>query len=551
MIGPILAGLVGTLLPSFGYFPALGATMLSLDPWAALFAWPGIGRGIGLAVWVGIASTLISVLVVVLFLAASDGSRWLQAARRLVSPLLSIPHATMAIGLAFLISPSGWMMRLFSPWATGFERPPDWLIVHDPWAISLIAGLVIKEVPFLFLMALAGLGQMDGGRTTRVSASLGYAPFVGWMKAVLPVLYPSLRLPILAVIAYAGSVVDMAMILGPTTPPTLAVTLTQWFADPDLDRRLVASAGALLQLVLIAGMMGTWLMGEAVVSMAGRSWIRAGSRRGGSRLGQVLGYGAMSTVSLAGVAAITIIVLWAVTKVWRYPAPLPTRLDPGRMLDAVGTLLPIVVNSVVIPLVGALTALVLTIGCLEAEARRGGLGERRRRRRATLLLYVPMLLPQVAFLFGIQVLLIGLGLDGGMTSVIWMHVVFSLPFIFLSMAEPFRRLDPRYERAALSLGCTPDRVLLRVKLPMLLRPILVALAVGFAVGVGLYLPTLIAGAGRVETLTTLAVGLSAGGDRRMLAVVGLLQMALPLVAFVLAVAVPSWVFRHRRGLRLS
>ena len=206
--------------------------------------------------------------------------------------------------------------------------------------------------------------------------------------------------------------------------------------------------------------------------------------------------------------------------------------------------------SALIPLAGALAALILTIGCLEAEARRGGLGERRRR-RATLLLYVPMLLPQIAFLFGIQVLLVGLGLDGGVFSVIWMHVVFSLPFVFLSLAEPYRRLDPRYERTALALGCPPDQVLLRVKLPMLLRPGLVALAVGFAVGVGQYLPTLIAGAGRVETLTNLAVGMSAGGDRRVLAVVGLLQMALPLIGFALAMAIPAWAFRHRRGLRLA
>ena len=34
-------------------------------------------------------------------------------------------------------------------------------------------------------------------------------------------------------LAYGLSVVDMAMILGPNTPPTLAVLIWRWLADPD------------------------------------------------------------------------------------------------------------------------------------------------------------------------------------------------------------------------------------------------------------------------------------------------------------------------------
>ena len=51
--------------------------------------------------------------------------------------------------------PAGFLLRLVSPWLTGFARPPDWLIVHDPLGLTMIAGLVVKEVPFLFLVMLA------------------------------------------------------------------------------------------------------------------------------------------------------------------------------------------------------------------------------------------------------------------------------------------------------------------------------------------------------------------------------------------------------------
>jgi putative thiamine transport system permease protein len=99
------------------------------------------------------------------------------------------------------------------------------------------------------------------------------------------------------------------------------------------------------------------------------------------------------------------------------------------------------------------------------------------------------------------------------------------------------------------LGYTPWRACLAVKWPILLRPILTTLAIGFAVSVAQYLPTLFAGSGRFVTVTTEAVALSAGGNRRVLAVQALLQIALPMAAFGLAAVASHWLGRHRKGLR--
>ena len=86
---------------------------------------------------------------------------------------------------------------------------------------------------------------------------------------------------------------------------------------------------------------------------------------------------------------------------------------------------------------------------------------------------------------------------------------------------------------------------------MLLRPALVALAVGFAISVGLYLPTVFAGGGRFATLTTEAVSLAAGADRRVIGVYALLQLLLPFIGFSLALAVPAWLYRDRRALQAT
>ena len=41
---PLACGLLGTVLPAFGYLPALGGDHLTSAPFAALFAQPGLWR---------------------------------------------------------------------------------------------------------------------------------------------------------------------------------------------------------------------------------------------------------------------------------------------------------------------------------------------------------------------------------------------------------------------------------------------------------------------------------------------------------------------------
>ena len=85
---------------------------------------------------------------------------------------------------------------------------------------------------------------------------------------------------------------------------------------------------------------------------------------------------------------------------------------------------------------------------------------------------------------------------------------------------------------------------------MLSRAILVAAAVGFAVSVGQYLPTVLIGAGRLETITTEAVALASGGNRRVIGVYAFLQMLLPAAGFAVATLVPALLFRSRRAMRV-
>jgi putative thiamine transport system permease protein len=532
---PVAAGLLGTALPAFGWLPALGGTHFSLEPWHRLLLAPELPSALRLTLTSGVTASIGSVAVVVIFCAAAHGTRLFRLIERLMAPLLAIPHAAVALGLAFLLAPSGWLVRLLSPWATGWTTPPDLATVQDPLGLALAIGLLVKEVPYLLLMTLAAMGQIEVKESLAVARSLGYGPMTGWLKAVLPRVYPQIRLPIYAVLAYSLSVVDMAMILAPATPPPLAVLLMRWFGEADLAMRFSAAAGAVLQLAIVIAAIAAWRAAEATLCTLGRAWIATGHRGGkAAALRSIIG---ATVVALVGLAATSFLAnaLWSLAGRWRYPAVLPTEWSAVRWLHEAGDLGSLIWTTAALGAAVAFCALALALGCLENE-RRHGLHVSN---RGLWLIYAPLLVPQVSFLFGLQVMLVSMGLDGSWSGLAWSHLLFVLPYVFLSLADPFRSLDERYARSALCLGASPARVFWRIKLPMLRRPVLVALAVGFAVSAGQYLPTLFAGAGRFSTLTTEAVGLAAGADRRVIGLYALVQALVPLLPFGLAVLLPA------------
>ena len=102
---------------------------------------------------------------------------------------------------------------------------------------------------------------------------------------------------------------------------------------------------------------------------------------------------------------------------------------------------------------------------------------------------------------------------------------------------------------AQTLGWSQGRIFWLVKCPQLVRPALIAFAVGFSVSIAQYMPTLWLGAGRYSTLTTEAVALSSGGSSEILATQALWQLLLPLLVFALAAFLAAWIGRFRQGLR--
>mgnify|MGYP001056459745 CR=1 FL=1 len=545
---PILVGLLGTWLPAFGYLPVVGAQEFSLTPFIQLFAHPSTWPSLKVTLVSGLVASGLAFFISQWLALSLYGSKTWQILIRSLSPLLAIPHAAFAIGFAFLISPSGWMIRLISPEVSGFESPPDWSTVKDPWGISLTLALCLKEIPFMLLMTLSALNRIDVDRTMILGKSLGYRQGTVWIKMIFPQIYGSLKLPLFAVLAYSLSVVDIAMIVGPSAPPTFALLVNRWFNDPDTLYRLVGAAGAttLFLLVAVSFLLVNGL--EWLCKKAASDWIVNGNRASISHYFSGIAKGFNWVIISVTVFSLVTLVVWSFARAWRFPDSLPSKWSLKFWQKGWAQLTDPFWITVITGLVAICVAIVLVVGCLEYENRLKQKGIQANTHQILWLIYLPLLIPQIAFMFGVQVSLISLHAEGTWVALVWSHLMFVVPYVFLTLANIYRNYDQRFVLVAVGLNKSLWRSFLKVKLPMLLKPIAFAMATGFAVSVAQYLPTLYVGAGRFATITTETVNLASGSDRRIVAVFALWQFIVPLVMYALAILLPNWIFRHRKAM---
>ena len=502
--------------------------------WRSLAQDPTLIPALLLTLWTGLASTLLAWWGAAALLARGFVRFRLARLLRGLPLMLATPHAALAIGLLFLLAPSGWLLRAFSPWLTGFNSPPPWLTTQDPWGLGLIAALVVKEIPFLLWTAATQLQRDDVRQRWRtehaLAQTLGYAPRRAFWLVLWPQLATRLHWPLLAVLAYGLTGVDMALVIGPATPPTLAVLAWQWLQDADpANHTQGAAAGVLLALMVLA-CSALWLGLQRLQrkALAHGHGVRGSSEQApGLDIGLWLLVGVYATVLLA-------LAMGSVSGVWAFPAVWPqsfTTTAWQQVAQSSGT----VFTTLWLATGSSVVALMWSVAWLELAPRRWDETLRP-------LLYLPLVMPAVLWVVGLYGVGLQWRLEGQASGLLIAHTLMALPYVLLSLSPAYLGFDPRYAQLTASLGRSERAFLLRVKWPLLKRSLASAAAVGFAVSVAQYLPTLYMGAGRFASVTTEAVTLASGGQRSLTSAYAGLQLALPMLAFALA----AWLGRPRR-----
>ena len=531
---PLLAGVLGTFLSSFNLF-FFQKNLDILESWTRLWEHPSTWPALWLSLRTAVIATLLSLLGsgMILSMWQSNFRRhWLG--RGLILPI-ALPHATAAIILILLLAPSGWLRRLF---ATSNSLPPEFPFPHDTAGWALVFGLVSKELPFLLLIQLNVCRQLPEPTRVKTAQLLGQPPWLAWWLTVFPSLYQQIRLPLWAVLAFSFSVIDMALILGPTAPPTFSVLILQWSTDPMLEQQALAAAGSLLQGMVLLILLLCWWVVEQLIRALPQIPTRMWSLHKIVFLLNRIAW----TIIFSGIVLLcggmTCLLLWSFARRWSFPAGLPTEWTLLTWKQNSAELIPLLATTAGLGVAAAAIGLLLVMIWLyfqhSPNCDRSLVEES--------WVYLPLILPQLTFLFGIQILANFLRLEGTVLLVLWMHLVYVLPYTLLLLAGSWRTTQLRFRRVGQILGQSAWRILWSVQLPMLRPLILMTMAIGFSVSLAQYLPTTVAGAGRWSTLTTEAVSLASGQDRRLLSLLGIWQSFLPVLALsmVWALRGPSW-----------
>lgn len=512
---------------------ALGA-LFDADAWHALAQDPQWPRALGLSLWTGLASITLAWWATRALLAQAFVQQRLARLLRGLPAMLATPHAAFAIGLAFLLAPSGWLLRGLSPWLTGFDLPPPWPTTQDPWGLGLIAALVFKEIPFLLWTAATQLQRDDVRQRWRaehtLAQTLGYSPQRAFDRVVWPQLAPRLFGPLVAVLAYGLTVVDMALVIGPASPPTLAVLAWHWLQDADLATNAQGAAAAGVLALAVAVSVLLW---RGLQALAARRVRQGSGARGRPRPVTGPAWGTALLVAVY-VAVLLALAVGSVAGVWPFPALWPETLTL-QAWASVWASRSTVLTTLGLAAASAALALVWSVAWLETAPRRWDAALRP-------LLYLPLVLPAVLWVVGLYSLALWLHLEGRWPALLLAHTLMALPYVLLALAPAYTGFDPRYRAISDSLGRSRAHFLLRIKWPLLRRALAASAAVGFAVSVAQYLPTLYLGAGRWATVTTEAVTLAAGAQRSLTSAYAGLQWLLPVLGFALA----AWVGRPRR-----
>jgi putative thiamine transport system permease protein len=511
------------LLPLGGILWACVASAANAAAWVELVNAPLLWPAWRMTVWTGLASTLLAYGLCAWLLSRSFAQPLWTRVVRALGPMLAVPHAAFAVGLAFLIAPSGWLLRAVSPWLTGLTVPPPWLTSQDPWGLGMVAVLVFKEVPFLLWGIATQLQRDDVGlrlaRELQVAQTMGYARHTAFW-------------PLLAVLAYGLTVVDVALIAGPSNPSTLSVLAWQWLQDADAQTNAQGAIAGWLLAGTVAALALLW-QGSTVFTR------RAPARLSGTR-GQLSPAGIpMGPVLLAVLLAVYAAVLLAllvgsVSGVWPFPQWLPTSWSWQAWLsvwDSAATLR----VTLALALASTALALVWAVAWLEWAPPQWD-------RTIRWPLYLPLLLPSVLWVVGLHRMALLTASSAGWGALIAAHTLAVLPYVMIALSPAYLGFDPRYAHVSASLGRSNWAFLCRVKWPLLRASICSAAAVGVAVSVAQYLPTLYVGEGRFTTVTTEAVNLSSGGQRSLVAAYAWLQWLIPVLGFGIA----AWLGRPRR-----
>lgn len=135
------------------------------------------------------------------------------------------------------------------------------------------------------------------------------------------------------------------------------------------------------------------------------------------------------------------------------------------------TLLVAIISSIIATIIGTISAI--------------GIHKMRGKRRKLILNinYLPVLNPDIVTAVALMSLYVFLNLEFGFTTMLLSHIMFSIPYVILSVLPKIKQLPQNIEEAAMDLGATPMYALRKVVLPQIKPGIISGFLIAFTMSI--------------------------------------------------------------------
>lgn len=124
-----------------------------------------------------------------------------------------------------------------------------------------------------------------------------------------------------------------------------------------------------------------------------------------------------------------------------------------------------------------------------------------------LLIFIPMVMPEVLMGVSLLVLFVALGIPLGYATLIIAHTTFCFPFVLVGVQARLQGLDPSLEEAAMDLGATPLQAFWLVIVPYLMPAIVAGALMAFTLSFDEYIVTVFTSGSDSQTLPLKVYGM--------------------------------------------
>lgn len=133
------------------------------------------------------------------------------------------------------------------------------------------------------------------------------------------------------------------------------------------------------------------------------------------------------------------------------------------------------------------------------------------RRALGLLIFIPMVMPEVLMGVSLMSLFVQLGIELGYVAMIIAHTTFCFPFVLVGVQARLEGIDPFLEEAAMDLGATPVQAFWKVIVPYLMPAIISGALMSFTLSFDEYIVSIFLTDAGSQTLPLKVYGMAKKG----------------------------------------